>query len=282
MSERATPRDPICREAAGEPPRAAGSGEPGFGEGARTGGGAGGLAHDRAPKLEVRAISTFYGRARILFDVSLTVGRGEVVALLGRNGAGKSTTLKSLIGLVKPRAGQIVFDGIDITPLPPHRIARLGLGYVPEDRRILTTLTVEENLEVGRQPPRSGCPHWTPERVFELFPPLAAMRGRPAGRMSGGEQQMLAIARTLMGNPSLILLDEPSEGLAPMVLEQLARTITALKREGLGVLLAEQNLHFAGRVGDRACIIEKGRIRFEGTMAELAADEAVRAAYLAV
>jgi branched-chain amino acid transport system ATP-binding protein len=232
--------------------------------------------------LEVGGLEAFHGLAHILFGVSLSVGPGEVVALLGRNGAGKSTTLRAVMGLVRPHAGTVRFRGADIAGLPPYRIARRGLGYVPEDRRILTTLTVEENLEVGRQPPRPDAPAWTPERLFALFPRLADLRRRPAGRMSGGEQQMLTIARTLMGNPSCVLLDEPSEGLAPLVVEHLARTLGELKREGLSVLIAEPNLRFAGDVGDRAYIIEKGRIRFEGPMATLRADEALRRQYLAV
>jgi len=232
--------------------------------------------------LSVRNLNAFYGRAHILFDVSLEVATGEVVVLLGRNGAGKSTTLKSIIGLVTPASGEIEFAGTRIERLEPYRIAALGLGYVPEDRRIFTELTVRENLEVGRQPPRPNAPTWTPERLFGLFPNLAEMTDRPGGRMSGGEQQMLTIARTLMGNPSCILLDEPSEGLAPVIVDQMAAAIRRLKSEGLSVLLSEQNLHFAHQVSDRAYIIEKGRIRFSGTMAELAATDAVRAQYLAV
>lgn len=232
--------------------------------------------------LAVRGLNSYYGRAHILVDVSLEVATGEVVVLLGRNGAGKSTTLKSIIGLVPPASGEIEFAGTRIERLEPYRIASLGLGYVPEDRRIFTDLTVRENLEVGRQPPRTGAPTWTPERLFELFPNLAEMTERPGGRMSGGEQQMLTIARTLMGNPSCILLDEPSEGLAPVIVDQMAAAIRRMKAEGLSVLLSEQNLHFAHEVSDRAYIIEKGRIRFSGSMAELAANEAVRAQYLAV
>ncbi len=232
--------------------------------------------------LVVDGLDAWYGRAQVLFGLSLRVTPGEVVALLGRNGAGKSTTVRSIMGLVPRRQGRVTYGDADLTALPTHRIARLGIGYVPEDRRILTTLTVRENLEVGRQPPRPGAPAWTPERLFALFPSLAPLGDRPAGRMSGGEQQMLAIARTLMGNPLLLLLDEPSEGLAPLVMDELARTLSALAREGLAVLLAEQNLHFARRVSGRAAIIEQGRIRFEGTMAALAADEALRRQYLAV
>jgi len=232
--------------------------------------------------LSVRGLHAYYGRAHILADVALEVTTGEVVVLLGRNGAGKSTTLKSIIGLVRPAAGEIVFDGRRIDRLEAYAIAQAGLGYVPEDRRIFTELTVMENLEVGRQPVRANAPAWTPERLFALFPNLAEMRDRPGGRMSGGEQQMLTIARTLMGNPSCLLLDEPSEGLAPVIVDQMAAAIRALKQEGLSVLLSEQNLHFAAEVSDRAYIIEKGRIRFAGTMAELAANADVRAQYLAV
>jgi len=232
--------------------------------------------------LSVRGLNAYYGRAHILADVALEVTTGEVACLLGRNGAGKSTTLKSIIGLVRPAGGEIVFDGRRIDRLEAYAIAQAGLGYVPEDRRIFTELTVMENLEVGRQPTRANAPAWTPERLFALFPNLADMRDRPGGRMSGGEQQMLTIARTLMGNPSCLLLDEPSEGLAPVIVDQMAAAIRALKKEGLSVLLSEQNLHFAAEVSDRAYIIEKGRIRFAGTMAELAANADVRAQYLAV
>lgn len=232
--------------------------------------------------LRVRDLDTLYGRAHILHGVGLHARRGEVMVLLGRNGAGKSTTFKSVMGLVRPSAGTVTFDGQDITGQEPHRIARLGLGYVPEDRRIFTDLTVGENLEVGRQPPRPGFAPWTPERLFALFPNLGAMRTRPGGRMSGGEQQMLTIARTLMGNPALILLDEPSEGLSPLIVEQMAAAIRALKAEGLTVLLAEQNLHFAAGIADRACVLESGRVAWSGTVAALQADDAARQRFLAV
>ena len=232
--------------------------------------------------LEVSRVNSAYGRAHILYDLSLSAQRGEVVVLLGRNGAGKSTTLKTLIGLVPPHAGEISFDGRRIERLEPYEIARLGLGYVPEERRIFTDLSVMENLEVGRQTPRAGAPQWTPEKLFQLFPNLAGMRERRGAHMSGGEQQMLTIARTLMGNPRAILLDEPSEGLAPVIVEQMVKTILELKREGLCVLLSEQNLHFAADVADRVFIIEKGRICFSGSVAQFSADKAVRGTYLAV
>lgn len=234
------------------------------------------------PMLEVSGIHSFYGQAHILFDVSLDVRAGEVVVLLGRNGAGKSTTLKSIAGLVRPREGSVRFMGEAIERRQPFEIARRGLGYVPEERRIFTELTVLENLEVGRQPARAGVPSWDFEKIGKLFPNLAEMPDRPGGRMSGGEQQMLTIARTLMGNPLCILLDEPSEGVAPVIVDQMAGAIAELKRQGVAVLLSEQNLHFAQEVGDRAYIIEKGRIRFQGSMDELRANDEVRAQYLAV
>jgi branched-chain amino acid transport system ATP-binding protein len=232
--------------------------------------------------LTVDGLNTHYGRAHILHDVGFAAGAGSVLVLLGRNGAGKSTTLKSLIGLVRPTSGRIAFDGQEIARAEPHRIARLGLGYVPEERRIFTDLTVWENLEVGRQPPRPGLSLWTPERLYALFPNLGAMRNRPGGRMSGGEQQMLTIARTLMGNPRMVLLDEPSEGLAPVIVEQMAAAILALKAEGVGIVLAEQNLHFARRVADAAVVIESGRAVWSGSMATLEADADIHARYLAV
>jgi branched-chain amino acid transport system ATP-binding protein len=211
--------------------------------------------------LEVRHLSAGYGRARVLFDLDLAARDGEVVALLGRNGAGKSTTLKAIMGLVPRLSGEVTFDGRPLRDLEPYAVARLGLGYVPEDRRIFTDLTVTENLEVGRQPPRGGAPAWTEDRLVALFPALGPLRERRGARMSGGEQQMLCIARTLAGNPRAILLDEPSEGLAPVVVEQVARAIVELKRAGVTVLLAEQSRHFADRVADRGYLLEKGVIR---------------------
>jgi len=237
--------------------------------------------------LEAHGVSAWYGAAQILFNVGLRVRRGEVVALMGRNGAGKSTTLKALMGMLPRRRGSIRFMGSDIARAEPHAIARRGLGFVPEDRRIFSDLTVLENLDVGRQDPRrwpdgTPVPTWTPATLFELFPNLGAMPLRPGGRMSGGEQQMLTVARTLMGNPYMVLLDEPSEGVAPLVVEQLAHTILALKAQGMAILLSEQNMHFAELVSDRAYVLEKGQIQFEGSMAALAADETVRRAYLSM
>jgi len=232
--------------------------------------------------LLVKNLHAYYVRAHILHGVSLEARAGEVVALLGRNGAGKSTAMKAIMGLVPPAEGEVSFADVRIERLPPYRIARLGLGYVPEERRIFSDLTVMENLEVGRQASRSGAPTWTEDKLFTLFPNLGRMRERPGGRMSGGEQQMLTIARTLMGNPRCVLLDEPSEGLAPIIVEQMAHSIRALKAEGLSVLLSEQNLHFSQAVADRAYIIEKGQIRFGGSMAELAANASLREQYLSV
>ena len=232
------------------------------------------------PLLQVQGLNAWYGAAQILFDVSLQVGRGEVVALMGRNGAGKSTTLKALMGMVA-RRGSVQFLGQDIARREPHDIARLGLGYVPEERRIFTDLSVMDNLEVGRQRPRrwpdgTAAPEWTPEKLFALFPNLGEMPQRPGGRMSGGEQQMLTVARTLMGQPLLVLLDEPSEGVAPLIVQQMARTIRALKAQGVSVLLSEQNLPFAEAVADRAYLIEQGEVVHEGRMADVVANPDVR------
>jgi len=232
--------------------------------------------------LRVRELDTYYGQAHILSGVSLDAAAGEVAVLLGRNGAGKSTTLKSIMGLVPTAGGEVRFREQRIDGLQPYQIAQRGLGYVPEDRRIFTDLTVMENLEVGRRPARTGVPSWTIAKLFALFPNLAEAAGRRAAQMSGGEQQMLTIARTLMGNPACVLLDEPSEGLAPVVVDQMADAIRKMKAEGLCVLLSEQNLHFAADVADRVFIIEKGRICFTGTVAQFSADETVRSTYLAV
>ena len=223
--------------------------------------------------LEVRALGAAYGKAQVLFGLDFSAQAGEVLVLLGRNGAGKTTALKRIMGLLPPQTGEIRFDGARIDALPPYQIARLGLGYVPEERRIFTDLTVRENLEVGRQPARASTVDWAPGKLFALFPNLGRMQDRLGGRMSGGEQQMLALARTLMGNPRAILLDEPAEGLAPLVAGQVATAILELKARGLCVLLSEQNLRFARRVADRACLLEQGHVVASGTL------DAVQAQY---
>lgn len=232
--------------------------------------------------LSISGLNSWYGPAHILFGVELEVSAGEVVALLGRNGAGKSTTFKSIIGLLTRKTGTIRFQNDDITAMQPFEIARKGLGYVPEERRIFTELTVEENLEVGRQPARGQNVIWTPERIYEIFPNLAEMRKRPGGAMSGGEQQMLTIARTLMGNPYLVLLDEPSEGISPKIVEQMAQAITIMKQSGISVLLSEQNLPFARLISDRAYVLENGTVQFSGTIKELTERDDIRKAYLAL
>jgi branched-chain amino acid transport system ATP-binding protein len=228
--------------------------------------------------LTLDEVHAAYGLSRVLHGISLQARAGEVVSLLGRNGAGKSTTLKAIMGLVQVTSGSIRFGERDITALPTHAIAALGIGYVPEDRRIFSDLTVEENLRVGEK----GDGRWSTTRVYEFFPKLGELASRRGGSLSGGEQQMLTVARTLMGNPRLLLLDEPSEGLAPVVVKALGEHIAALKREGLTILLSEQNLKFAARFADRVYIIEKGQMRFEGAMGDLLADESIRRKYLTV
>ena len=239
------------------------------------------------PLLTVRSLNAWYGAAHILHALDLEVKRGEVVALMGRNGAGKSTTLKSIMGLIQQREGRVEFMGRAVERLQPYEIARLGLGYVPEDRRVFTDLTVRQNLEVARQRPRlwpDGSPalNWTVEALYELFPNLPEVGDRQSSAMSGGEQQMLTVARTLMGNPYVLLLDEPSEGVAPIIVEHMADMILALKKKGASVLLSEQNIHFARLVADRAYVLEKGQIRYSGSMEALFADEGIRQAYLSV
>ncbi len=223
--------------------------------------------------LKVENLNTFYAKAQILFDMALEVKRGEVNVLLGRNGAGKTTTFKSIMGIVSPRSGTIIYNGQAIQGLPPFKTCALGLGYVPEDRRIFSKLTILENFEVGKPPPLEGLEPWTPERLFELFPNLGERRNQAGGTLSGGEQQMLTIARTLMGNPEMIILDEPSEGLAPVIVEQLAQTIQKIKSEGVSIIIAEQNLNFAKFVSDRAYIVYQGSVCYESAMEELS-DEA--------
>ncbi|PLC51376.1 ABC transporter ATP-binding protein [Pollutimonas subterranea] len=240
-----------------------------------------------APLLTLAGVNAWYGAAHILHDIALDVGQGEVVALMGRNGAGKSTTLKAIMGLGPKRDGQIRFMGHALEKRQPYEVARLGLGYVPEDRRIFTELTIKENLMTGRQAERTwpdGRPglNWTVQAIDELFPNLAGMKDRPAGAISGGEQQMLTVARTLMGNPYMLLLDEPSEGVAPVIIEQMVSMILALKARGASVLLSEQNIHFARLVADRAYVLEKGAIRYSGSMSDLAENEQVRRSYLSL
>ena len=231
--------------------------------------------------LEVKNIDAAYGQAQVLFDVSLEIARGECVCLLGRNGVGKTTTIRSIMGLSRPRQGAIYWQGQAITGLPPHRVARLGLGFVPEDRRIFAELTAWENLDVARRVSgRSG--RWTIEAVYEVFPKLRELRDRQGGFLSGGEQQMLTIARTLMLNPELLLLDEPSEGLAPLVVDQLLERVTELKRQGLTILLAEQGIGFSLSLADRVYVLEKGAVRFSGPATALRDDAALRNKLLAL
>lgn len=232
--------------------------------------------------IQLKDINSFYGKAHILSDLSFSIGKGEVVSLLGRNGAGKTTTMKSIMQLVRPKSGEVHFNGKNISNKAPHQVAKYGLGYVPEERRIFTDLTILENLEVGRQPAREGYPQWTQEILFELFPNLRERRHNRGKHLSGGEQQMLTIARTLMGNPMCLLLDEPSEGIAPVIVEQMVETILKIKAEGLTVVLSEQNLHFARLVADRAIIIESGEKRFDGTFSDLDEDPSIQETYLAV
>ena len=231
--------------------------------------------------LSVEKINTFYGDSHILFDVDLTIAEGEVVSLLGRNGAGKTTTLRSIMGLTPPRAGSVRWLGEEVQRLKPHEIARKGVGFVPEDRRIFSRLSVEENLEIGAFK-LEGPSGWTLERIYGLFPKLEQLKAHKGNELSGGEQQMLAIARALMGAPKLVLLDEPSEGLAPAIVKDVGEMIGTLRDEGLAVLLVEQNTRFACRLSDRVYIIDNGRVRFGGTVAELEADEELKSRYLAV
>jgi branched-chain amino acid transport system ATP-binding protein len=232
--------------------------------------------------LEVRDVHTAYGLSQVLFGVSLALDAGEAVCLLGRNGVGKTTTLRSIVGLTPPHTGRILLGGTDITGLAPYRVARLGIGFVPQDRRIFGDLSVRENLEVAlRRASRHGT-GWSVERVYEIFPILKKLDARPGGVLSGGEQQMLAIGRALMGNPRLLLLDEPSEGLAPLVVDALQEQIAALKAEGMTILMAEQNLAMALALSERVYILDKGHVRFAGSVAQFEATDALRHEYLAV
>jgi len=238
------------------------------------------MAARAEPILAVEDLHTAYGLSRVLFGVSLRVAPGECVGLLGRNGVGKTTTMRSIMGLTPPTSGRVVWKGRDITREAPFRAAALGIGFVPEDRRIFSDLTVWENLDVAERRTRRGG--FTTERVFELFPALRQLRDRPGGFLSGGEQQMLTIARTLMGNPELLLLDEPSEGLAPLVVDHLHEQIGRLKAEGLTILLAEQNVDFSLDLADRVYVLEKGHIRYEGTSREFRDNASIRQQYLAL
>ena len=234
-------------------------------------------------QLDLKDVSTHYGTSHILFDVSLKVNEGEVVCLLGRNGAGKTTTIRTIMGLVQASSGSITFNGTVLNGLAPHDIARLGIGYVPDDRLIFPDLTVRENLEIAaKQGLDAEVRKWTVERIYELFPILAPLDGNLGGYLSGGEQQMLTVGRTLMGNPSLVLLDEPVEGVAPLVVEELGRQVKLLKTMGLTILFSEQNLQFATDISDRAYIIEKGRIRYHGTIEELERNREVQEKYLMI
>ena len=231
--------------------------------------------------LEVHNVNTHYGTSHILFDVSLQVNEGEVVCLLGRNGAGKTTTLRTIMGLARTKEGSVLFNGMEISGREPYEIARLGMGYVPDERLIFPDLTVRENLEVAIKEGDNGF-NWTVEKVYELFPKLEELDGNLGGYLSGGEQQMLTVGRTLMGNPSLVLLDEPVEGIAPIVVQELSQQIRKLKDMGMTILFAEQNLRFAHQISDRAYIIETGRIRFNGTMAELHKNKKIQQKYLMI
>jgi branched-chain amino acid transport system ATP-binding protein len=232
--------------------------------------------------LAIEELYAAYGLSRVLFGVSLEVAAGECVCLLGRNGVGKTTTMRSVMGLLAPTAGHIRWKDTDIAGWSPHRVARAGIGFVPEDRRIFAELTVWENLDVAARAARRGGGRWTTDAVYDLFPVLRELRNRPGGFLSGGEQQMLTIARTLMGNPELILLDEPSEGLAPLVVEALLENIRALKDQGLTILLAEQGIDFSLALADRVYVLEKGTIRYTGPAAELRDDQALRDRLLAL
>ncbi len=235
-----------------------------------------------SPVLEAGGLDVFYGASQILFGVSLEVEVGQTLALLGRNGAGKSTTFKALAGLAPPRSGHVTVRGHDVTGAKPHRIARAGVGYVPEDRQIFPEHTVEDNLVIAAKPGPGGETDWTLESVYDVFPIVSDLRARIAGRLSGGEQQMLTIARTLMGNPAVLLLDEPSEGLAPIIVQQISALIRRLRDSGVTVLLAEQNMHFCLAIASHAVVIDKGHIVFRDTIEALRANDEVRGRYLAV
>ncbi len=229
--------------------------------------------------LELNDIHTFYGRSHILQGISMDLQKGEVICLLGRNGAGKTTTLRSIMGFNPPRKGSIKFEGVDLAKLPPYEICRLGIGYVPQDRRIFPTLSVEDNLDVVKRRMEQG---WTVEKIYSAFPILQNLRARKGRHLSGGEQQILAVARPLMTNPKLLLLDEPSEGLAPLIVRQIEELVKNIITTGISVILAEQNMRFAMNIAQRGYIIDKGRIHHQGTIAELKEDKEIIGKYLAV
>ena len=232
--------------------------------------------------LEVNNIETYYGLSHILFGVSLEIHHGECVVLMGRNGAGKTTSFRSIMGLTQPREGKILYKGQSIEKLAPYKTAALGIGFVPEERAIFPDLTVWENLDVARKASVDGKIHWTIERVYDFFPRLGERRNQLGGTLSGGEQQMLTIARTLMGNPDLLLLDEPSEGLAPLIVESIGKLVQQIKQEGITILLAEQNTYFSLQLADRVYIIDDGRIRYNGTAQDVKANPEIIREYMAV
>jgi len=233
--------------------------------------------------LEVKEINTFYGTSHILFDVSLTVDRGEIICLLGRNGAGKTTTMRSIMGLTPAKSGSVLFHGEEMRRRPPHYIAQKGMGYVPDNRLIFPDLTVRQNLEIAYKVPKDleGDP-WTIDRIYQLFPILAEREHQHGGTLSGGEQQMLTLGRTLMGNPDLLLLDEPVEGLAPLVVKDLGQQILKLKEMGQTILFSEQNVKFASMSSDRAYVIDKGKIRYQGSIEELRTNREIKEKYLMI
>ena len=232
--------------------------------------------------LKVENIESFYGLSHILFGVSLEVNQGECVSLMGRNGAGKTTTFRSIMGITSPKTGHVLFEGDAIHGKASHEIARLGIGFVPEERAIFPDLTIWENLDVARKPGKDGKVSWTVERVYDFFPRLAERRNQLGGTLSGGEQQMLTIARTLMGNPTLLLLDEPSEGLAPLIVQSIGKLIRQIKGEGITILLAEQNIYFALALSERVYIIDDGRIQYSGTAEDVKANPDIIKQYMAV
>ena len=234
------------------------------------------------PLLQIVGADVFYGASQILFGVNVAVSKGQTMALLGRNGAGKSTMFKMIAGIAPPRRGQVLLAGVPVSALPPYRIARAGIGFVPEDRQVFPEHTVDDNLIVGAKKGAHGESHWTRDRIYEVFPILATMKDRHAGLLSGGEQQMLTIARTLMGNPEVILLDEPSEGLAPIIVQAIGELIKTLREMGVTILLAEQNMHFCLGIATHATVIDKGQIVYSATIDELRHNDAIKQRYLAV